>query len=222
MADAARRALFDVALQGEGPVDAGEDPPKETSHFHRLLAIYQRLKESPGARLALEVPVNPHTVRASEADPEEEPGLIADRGALLHARLFDIRYAMLLAEIALSVLTPRSKRVDGAPVRRTLALRAIRVEMRQAVGALSLKLVASPLKASQGGVVPPRAGAPFGLPPNLIPKAEREGWDRLMRLIDESRELIDGAGDALSPEMENLRGADVSFREFVVARLAEF
>jgi hypothetical protein len=42
MADAARRALFDVALQGEGPVGAGPDAPEETSHFHRLVGALQK------------------------------------------------------------------------------------------------------------------------------------------------------------------------------------
>lgn len=223
MADAARRALFDVALQGEGPVDAGEDPPEETSHFHRLLGLYTSIRDAgEGLRLALDVPVNPHTRRVVEADPEQEPGLITDNAALLHARFFDLRYSMLLLEIFLSINIPRTKLADGVAVRRTLARRAVNVEMRRGIGPLGLRLVALPLKESQNGVTPPFAAAPFGLPPDLFPNDERAGWESLLRLIDESRALIDGAGGDLSAEMQALRQPDETFRAFVVARIAEF
>jgi hypothetical protein len=223
MADAARRALFDVALQGEGPTDAGDDAPEETSHFHRLLGLYTRIRDAgSGLKLALDVPVDPHTSRAGETDSEQEQGLITDTSALLHARFFDLRYAMLLLEIFLSVSIPRTKLADGVPVRRTLARRAVNVEMRRGIGPLGGKLVTLPLKARQNGVAPPFAGATFGLPSNLFPNNERAGWESLLRLIDESRALIDGAGSDLSAEMQALRQPDETFRAFVVARIAEF
>ena len=223
MADAARRALFDVALQGEGPTDAGDDAPEETSHFHRLLGLYMRIRDAgQGLKLALDVPVDPHTRRAGETDPEQEPGLITDNSALLHARFFDLRYSILMLEIFLSVKIPRTKLADGVPVRRTLARRAITVEMRRGIGPLGFRLVTLPLKESQNGVAPPFAGAPFGLPPDLFPDNERTGWESLLRLIDESRTLIDGAGGHLSAEMQALRPLDETHRAFVVARIAEF
>jgi|GEM_PF-4926044 len=224
MADAVRRALYDVALQGEGPVGAGEEVPKETSHYHRLLRLYRSIKEaSPGLVLALDVPVNPHTDRAVGTNPEQEPGLITDDAALLHARFFNLRYAMLLLEIALSVMTPRSKMVNGEAVKFRLARRAISVGMRRGVGRLSRILVTLPLKRSQGGAGPPFAAAPFALTPDLFPNDERQGWERHLRLIDESRALGSGAaGVALSPEIEALLQEDKDFRPFVLARISEF
>jgi len=223
MADAARRALFDVALQGEGPVEAGPQEPKETSHYHRLLGLYENIKGAGASlKLALDVPVNPYTKPADPADPEAEPNLITDASALLHARLFDLRYSMLLLEIFLSVSIPRTKLAGGAPVRRTLSRRALSVEMRRGVGALSRKLVELPRKASQGGIAPPFAGAPYGLMSELFPPDERGGWERLLRLIDESSAVIAEAGDGASPEMKRLRDDDVAFRTFVQERINEF
>jgi hypothetical protein len=221
MADAARRALYDIALQGEGPVETGPDTPKETSHYHRLLGIYNALKASPNITLALDVPVNPHLEPVDPANAESEPGLITDRAALRHARLFNLRYAMLLLEIALSVSIPRSREVDNEAVRATLAIRAILVEMIRGVGALSRKLVTIALKASQSGVGPPCAAAPYGLPSEPFPTSERERWELLLSLIDESRAIIEEAGGDLSVEMEDLLERDRNHREFVLARISE-
>jgi hypothetical protein len=223
MADAARRALFDVALQGEGPTGADPGQPKETSHYHRLLGLYESIKGAGASfKLALDVPINPHTKPAGTDDHEAEPGLITDGQALLHARLFDLRYSMLLLEIFLSVTIPRTKVVGGAPVRRTLSRRALSVEMATGIGALSRRLVRLPLKASQGGVAPPFAGAPYGLPAGLFPEDERAGWQSLLRLIDESAAVIAEAGTGAGPEMERLREEDETFRTFVQARIDEF
>jgi hypothetical protein len=223
MADAGRRALYDVALQGEGPAGAGPAQPKDTSHYHRLLGLYESIKGAgESLKLALDVPVNPHTVPAGAGDPEAEPGLITDGKALLNARLFDLRYSMLLLEIFLSVMIPRTRLAGGAPVRRTLARRALRVEMVTGIGALSRRLVKLARKASQGGVAPPYAGAPYGLTAGLFPQDERAGWQSLLRLIDESAAVIEEAGDAAGPEMETLREEDETFRPFVQARIDEF
>jgi hypothetical protein len=222
IADATRRALFDIAVQGEGPVEAGPNPPKETSHYHRLLGIYNSIKAAPAdLKFALDVPVDPHTEPVSTGNPEEERGLITDSAALLHARFFNLRYSMLMLEIALSVITPRSKVVDGEPVKGTLAARAVSTGMRRGVGALAKKLVTLPLKSSQSGVAPPFAGAPFALREKLFPKNEKEGWKHLLSLIDESKMMIDNAGGAPSDEIKALLQRDHEFRPFVMARINE-
>ena len=222
IADATRRALFDVSLQGEGPVEADPDAPKDTSHYHRLLGLYNSIKEAgAGLKLALDVPTDPHT-EALTSDPETEPGLITDKVALLHARFFNLRYEMLLLEIALSVMVPRSKVVDGTSVKRQLARRAISVGMQLGVAALSRKLVTLPLKESQGGVAPPFASAPFDYPEDFLPGNEREGWERLLSLIDESIAMVEDPDNQASSQMTALRDEDVEFRPFVLARISEF
>ena len=220
IADATRRALFDIALQGEGPVDAGPNEPKDISHFHRLLALYNRIKTAPaGFRLALDVPVDPH-IEPLTSDPPTEPGLITNEVALLHARFFNLRYEMLLLEIALSVVVSRSKVVDSTTVKSRLATRAINVGMRRGVGALGRKLVTLPLKSGQGAGAPPFAGAPFDFAEDFLPDTERAGWERLLALIDES--IAMASSSQASSQITALRQQDEAFRPFVLARISEF
>jgi Ferritin-like len=223
IADATRRALYDIALQGEGPVEIEPDLPKDISHFHRLLRLYEGIKSaSSDLKLALDIPINPHTDPLNAGNPEAEAGLITDEIALLHANFFNLRYAMLLLEIALSVIVSRSKLVNGTPVKRTLAIRAISAGMQRGVGALGRKLVTMPLKLGQGGIAPPFAGPPFALPQDLFPVDERAGWERLLSLIDNSIAMVEAADDNASAEMRVLRQRDENFRPFVVARISEF
>jgi hypothetical protein len=217
MADAARRAIYDVAVQGEGP--AGDpDPGADSSHYHRLLAIYVAVKAHAGALPVRDVPTDPRTEPADGADPEQDPVVITDARARTLARAFDIRYERLLLDIALAAETPRSRTVDGQSLRQILALEwAIFTEMVQGIAPLARLLVTLPLKASQSGAAPPFAGPPFASPADSLSNGELARWRRQLTLIEEALVLAAEEPDVLG----NLAEIDRLHLPFVQARIAE-
>jgi ferritin-like protein len=176
----ARKAIFAVALQGEG-TPSGEGIE---THFEKFLRVYREFR----AYFALGGA--PAMVRNQATDPRTDAGntgTVTDPVAKLWAQLANTRYQMALMDIALALSTGNSGSVTG-----TTALRhdfigwAIGVEMLMAVKKIGEELRSMPLNQN----APPdsvRAGLPFELPedtdlPNTIP----EQVARLRQLVAQS------------------------------------
>ncbi|MET0397022.1 MAG: ferritin-like domain-containing protein [Longimicrobiaceae bacterium] len=216
----ALEAVYDIAAQGEGPLEA------EESHYQRLRAIYEALTEGATASV-LNVPRNPHTIRrVPDVDPEAEAGLITDPTALLWARLFNVRYHMLLLDILHAVLVPASRVVEGRQLRQVLAGGwAVFAEdfsggeMQIGIRDVAARLVTLPLKATQPGGL--RAAPPFEPPTTPLPlgrEDEHGRWEQHLALIREAKDLMDELG---LPGEHPLRTFDQARTPFIEQRLTE-
>jgi Ferritin-like len=177
--DTAVSAIAQIGDQGEsstplpdGP-DAGED-----SHFTRFLSIYCALSKVPEpdrSKVSRFIRDNPTTQNIVE--PE----------ALAWAHLFNLRYRMLLVNLAhafeLAAGDDSSGGPRGALVNRTFA------EMYN-LRAIAGTLVG--LKAEGGGPEGPHyAGPPFEMPYTLdLPRRERDRWRLHRDLIEAAAALI--------------------------------
>jgi hypothetical protein len=216
-------ALEAIGEQGEGS-QPGSTP--ETAHFDRFLAIYRAFPETEDTAQqtwfpARPVPVNPNTLPGPAPDSATEAGRITEPVSLLWARLHNVRYHMLLAELTHALLL--SGPYDGpAPTPRGhLRDRAINdMGFLRGIGGL---LTTRPLKPPAGSSAPATAGPPFELPSTLIlADVERGRWRLHKALLDSSAALIaaltaaGGSGAILS----GLTAADSTARIFVEAQLA--
>jgi hypothetical protein len=184
IARAVRIALADIAVQGEGPVGAPESAPKETSHYHRLRAMFNGLK-APGSEPppVYKVPEASHTDPLPGVDPAGGAGLITEANANLLARALDKRYAILIQEIAIAVSTLNADVVNGENLLQRVAGWAVWEDMVGAISASAQLLVTLPLKA--GGSAETGAGPPFSPDEGPLPTTPRGRWGRLIDLLDE-------------------------------------
>lgn len=188
--DGAVNALAEIGEQGEAvgaigstdPADAGEE-----SHFRRFLTIYEALAELEPAeqdRVSRPVVENPST-RTIE-DPE----------ACLWAHLFNLRYRMLLVnlahafELADAPGDAASANPRGGLVNRTFA------EMYN-LRAIAATLVELPAGADGST----RAGPPFEMPYSLeLPRHEHDRWLLHRDLIEAAAALIRQLQGVASPQ----------------------
>jgi hypothetical protein len=176
IADAVRQAIFDIAAQGEGPTDPRDDPgpcpplPAEmTSHFSRLLEIFHQLTTA-GTAPVRPVPTDPQASQITHP--------VANR----LARAMNLRYGLLMLEIAIAVFTRRSAMVNGNSVLGKVASWAI-ADMTLGLSEMGRKLVTLPL--NEGGTVAEGAAAPpFTVPATPFPSDERGRWQRLIEILD--------------------------------------
>jgi hypothetical protein len=211
-ADAVRNgaldAIYDVAAQGEGPI------PQMNSHFERLSKLY--VAASNVASLPLKnIPDNPHTQLQGNGNPEDESALITHPISLMLARLFNLRYQMLLTEIWHIAQTPRSIVIGGEVVRQKLTDWAISNEMFF-IHQLSDDLNSQPLKKTRTADADPKAAAPFELPEDL-PSNDHDCWRSYLDVMDETRTLIQEIGEAVVG-LDALTHADDARRAFVNER----
>jgi hypothetical protein len=184
--ETARRAIFVVGLQGEGPVtETG------TTHFDKFLRIYREQRavaKQPGA---------PAFARNQADDPRTGLGgaaSITDAKTLVWAKLANTRYQMLLMDIALAVSIGQSGTAPSTTAaRKDFYIWAFR-EMLGCIKPLSEELRQMPLAA---GAAPdgPRAGLPFELPNQNLPTAMADQLQYLRAHVAESAQLraqIDG------------------------------
>src|SRR5207237_662427 len=134
----ARRALAFIAAQGEGWLT---HPIAGLSHFERFLGIFEDFPRQleAGWEPTLLLPVNPQTGDQPLMDPAAERNRITHPGSRLWADLFDTRYQMLLAELALALTLPHAD-----PLRGALFNQAISVEMKRALKQIALRLATLP------------------------------------------------------------------------------
>jgi hypothetical protein len=191
-------ALERIGEQGEG--SASPPPRARPSHFEEFLEIYHAFPETetdaPDWVPTKSIPTNPTT--SSEPDPDT----VAERGRITHpttrlwAQLFNVRYRMLLADLA-HVLQLRGPLVDqnGQPTPRGNLVNWTFLEMHGSdfsggVRGIAQLLTTRPAKATAAPGDPANAGAPFELPYTLaIPDDEHGRWRLHRALLDASDSL---------------------------------
>lgn len=151
----ARKAIRDIAEQGEGPTNQGVQ-----SHFERFLGIYR------GRGGIIPFPAEGQRVLTREVPTDPKPGVdITEPRTKRWAELADIRYALLLGFTEHYLLTSGGDR--------SLLTGWIFTEMRSRLGFIARELTTMPRGAAGGSV----AGAPFTLPARLhLPGAETARW----------------------------------------------
>ncbi|HET9495795.1 MAG TPA: ferritin-like protein, partial [Chloroflexia bacterium] len=170
-------AISELAEQGEGMEDSADRP----SHYQRLLAIYREFPEAgAGGEQAWEpvypVPVDPDTGPSEGVTIEPEGGRITHPRSLKWAKLFNLRYRLLLAYLSHFLQCDGPLLDDEADyTTRGLLNRWTFDEMRH-LSLVASRLVTLP-KAEVDPEQPERAGAPFELPYTLnLPDRDRERW----------------------------------------------
>jgi hypothetical protein len=186
---AAREAIRDIAEQGEGPTDGGEE-----SHFERFRAIYRGSAGLPpfpaadGWRPTRVVPTDP------------KPQDITELRTQRWAQLADLRYGLLLGFISHYLLTAD---IDD---RANLARWA--VEEMFAIGSLAGQLSTLP----QGNGV---GALPFTLPTALhLPSTDEERWaaqrERTTAAITHLQLMLADPADANDSTLTGLVDGDSS------------
>jgi hypothetical protein len=176
--DHALFALAMIAAQGEGY------QTNVNSHFARFLKAYDDFAASfPGG--VLPVPLNPNTAPKKQSKPEAEARRITHPKAVLWARLFDVRYQLLLLELWLGVWTDPT--VKG-PLGRDSLFNAALNEMRTRIAGLAGRLLPG-MDMKDEDNDGRKAGAPFGLPDDPLPRTEKTVKARMKRLLADAEEL---------------------------------
>jgi rubrerythrin len=185
---AAAAAVRAIGAQGEG-YDA---PAAGTeSHFERFFDLYKRVAalSSAGVAVAWPVTTNPNTTSSPTRPPGDEVAaalaLRASTGSINHpaarawAHLFNLRYRMLLGQLAHFLRSGQECYIDapgprlGERTERGLLLLWTFDEMRH-LKKIAAKLVQLPKDDPPG---PERAGPPFELPYTLsLPDGESQRW----------------------------------------------
>jgi hypothetical protein len=192
-------ALRAIGEQGEG--SASPPPGSPPSHFDRFLAIYRAFPETEGPFAAVtwvpthSVPSDPNTLHHSSTDAELERGRITHPTARLWAHLFNVRYRMLLVDLAHALQLPGPLVEDGRPTARG-SLRDWTFQEMRGRGRAGLRGIAGvltrlPLKQAPGPADALNAGPPFELPYTFaLPDDERDRWRLHLALLDASSELV--------------------------------
>jgi hypothetical protein len=190
------QALQDIGAQGEGWANPSAGPPAP-SHFDRFLGIYQAFPEpvTPGGQVtwvpARSVPVNPNTLNQPSDDAAAELGRITDPATRRWASLFNVRYRMLLTNLAHALhLSGPLNDQNGLTSRGHLREWAF-AEMTSGIAPIANHLMTLPLKEVPDPTGPAQAGPPFEMPYTLaLPDDERDRWRLLLALLDTSAELM--------------------------------
>lgn len=198
-------ALQDIGAQGEGWANPPAGPPAP-SHFDRFLGIYKAFPEpvTPGGQVtwvpAQSVPVNPNTLHQPSEDAAAELGRITDPTTRLWANLFNVRYRMLLTNLAHALhLSGPLKDQNGLTNRGHLCEWAF-AEMSSGIAPIAKHLMTLPLKEVPDPAGPAQAGPPFEMPYTLaLPDDERDRWRLLSALLDISADLMGEIETASGP-----------------------
>jgi hypothetical protein len=181
----ALEAIHWIMAQGEGPVtmEASKGKTEDSSHFKKFLNIFGEFKSGEaGFRGAIrDVPMNPVVSDQRHANaPHGFRNFITEPQAKMWARLFNLRYQMLLLDILLALSTNRFK---NAGLRKELLNWAVIGEMEflRVIGQLL------PLLPRHAGSKA-RAGAPFETIDMPVDEAKR--WDLQRVLMKGSKDLV--------------------------------
>lgn len=187
--DTALSALNEIGEQGESPTPlSSEDPTDagEHSHFVRFLTIYRALsKLDPAVRGAVsrDIQANP------TADSIHEPG------ARSWAHLFNLRYRMLLVNLAHAFELPEATANGSASNARGALINRTFAEMYnlRAIAGTLVELHVEPDGHTH-------AGPPFEMPYTLVlPRSERGRWTLHHDLLEAAAVLIDTLRPLTSP-----------------------
>jgi hypothetical protein len=181
----ALEAIHWIMAQGEGPVgmEASKGQSEDSSHFKKFLKIFEEFKsqESRFRGAVREVPTNPVASDQRRANvPHGFRNFITEPQAKMWARLFNLRYQMLVIDILLALSTNRRK---NSELRKTLLDWAVVGEME------FLRVIGQflPLLPRHSGSKA-RAGAPFETIDVPMDGAKR--WDLQRVLIKGSKHLV--------------------------------
>ena len=198
------KALKEIDEQGEG---LGQPTDDTTSHFGRFIQIY---KGNPQANPPIPpypetddwipfrpVPTNPNTLISPSSDAHLEHGRITARVSRLWAQLSNVRYRMLLLNIAhaLNLEGPMVEMDGFTPTMKGNLRDWAFLEMRGegfdgGLKGISERLVRLPLKA-EGSSQEQAAALPFELPYTLaLPDRDLDRWRLHLALIEGARSLI--------------------------------
>lgn len=223
-------ALRAIGEQGEGSASPPAGGPP--SHFDRLLEVYTAFPETEGPFATVSwmptrsVPSNPNTLRHPSTDAEQERGRITHPTTRLWAHLFNVRYRMLLVDLAHALHLPGPLVVDGTPTARgrlrDWTFQEMRGRSRAGLRGIAGVLTRLPLKQAPGPADPLNAGPPFELPYTLaLPDDQRDRWRLHLALLDASGELIAKLQAAGGSEelLAELTAMDLAARAVVEAQL---
>ena len=183
-----------IGEQGEGA--ANPPPEAQPSHFEEFLAIYRDFPETETTETPEWVPTRPIVTNpTTEAEPNPDP--VAERSRITHpttrlwAQLFNVRYRMLLADLAHVLQLPGPLAgADGNPTPRG-RLRDWAFDQMRGIRSIATLLTTRPAKATPAPGAPVNAGAPFELPYTLaIPDDEHDRWRLHLALLDSSDALV--------------------------------
>jgi Ferritin-like len=224
-------ALRAIGEQGEGSASPpAESPP---SHFDRLLEIYTSFPETEGPFATVtwiptrSVPSNPNTLYHPSTDAELERGRITHPTTRLWAHLFNVRYRMLLVDLAHALHLPGPLVVDGTPTARgrlrDWTFQEMRGRGQGGLRGIARILTRLPLKQAPDPTDPLNAGPPFELPYTLaLPDDQRDRWRLHLALLDTSSELVaklQAAGES-QELLAELTAIDLAAKALVEAQLA--
>lgn len=148
-----------IAAQGEGwQLDDGHN-----SHFERFVKLFDDFATGGGDATSRKVPTNPTTTGGGE-------NAITNPEAVLWAKLFNVRYWMVLQEIALALVTPKDADIGPGMKRYDLIGRVISTEMTQVLRPLARELVRMRRRGLPAdGPTDLKAAPPFELPAGSMP-----------------------------------------------------
>ncbi|AOR36056.1 hypothetical protein BFF78_37865 [Streptomyces fodineus] len=245
--DSALNALKQIGEQGEAlpplqaPLPAAGTDPRELSHFFRFLTIFRELDrldlpdQNTVARRVAENPRTDHrlnqetlaltrTLVLEPGQPRPEVNPITDPEAARWGHLFNLRYRMLLTDVA------HAFRLIG-PLDNGTTLTARGSLIHRAFGEMyNLRAVAGTLlqlpldRERDSGLL---AGPPFEMPYTLdLPAGDRNRWLLQRDLTEASLRAVDALLQTrLTPEGEAylraLRETDIQARKFAERVLAE-
>lgn len=180
----ARAAIAQIAAQGEGTQDATD------SHFVQFLQMFVEFVAAADAgqdTRVLALPTNPNTA----PDPATAAGRITHPVALLWAKLFNLRYRILLTKLALALAESAGENTGGNGLagRGNLVARSINREMKGPFGlrGIANKMLALPLKADGTGTAAP----PFEMPDAPLPTEPAAHRDFLVTLFADAAAAVD-------------------------------
>jgi hypothetical protein len=212
---AVRLAIAQIAEQGEGTKFTAD------SHFVKFLQLFGEFVTKADAgqpTLVLPLPTNPNTAN----DPATADGRITHPVALLWAKLFNARYRILLAKLALALSESTGENTGGSGLasRDQLVPRLINREMKGPFGlrGIANRLITLPLRADGTGMAAP----PFEMPSAPLPTEPAAHRDFLVTLFADAAVIIDAlmalpgapAGLAQLKASDAQESADVSLMSF--------
>jgi hypothetical protein len=186
----ARKAIYAVGLQGEGPVTE-----QDVTHFDKFLRIYRELR-------AVDRQAGAPAYARNQA-PDPGTGLsgtptITDPVSLLWAKLGNVRYQLLLMDIALAVSVGQAGAVPSTSATgRDLTSWAFR-EMLASIKPLSEELRQMPMQTGMGPSEL-RAGLPYELPKADLAESVSEQIAYLRDRLAEAKQLRARMESTLNP-----------------------
>ena len=206
------------------------DPAETDSHFERFFALYRTVDDliRTGVQVARPLATNPNTTPKptgpvspgidAAVEATRSPGRIGNRRARVWAQLFNLRYRLLLGQLAhvLQLDGAHYRTPNGDRTERGLLLLGTFDEMRH-LAQIAGKLVTLPLDEPAGTL---RAGPPFELPYTLgLPEDERQRWRMHLEVSRAAGWLVRDALPGDDPFLQDMVARDQA-TQAIMASLA--